>query len=54
VAGSYEDGNKPSGSINGEEFLQQLSNYEYLRRTMVFLLSFPVWIPDQNAVVSHF
>jgi hypothetical protein len=31
VAGSCEHGNETSGSINGGEFLDQLSNYKLLK-----------------------
>jgi hypothetical protein len=32
VAGSYEHGNKASGSIKGEEFLNWLSDCQLLRK----------------------
>jgi hypothetical protein len=32
VATSYEHGNEPSGYIQGEEFLNQMSDYRLLRK----------------------
>jgi hypothetical protein len=31
MAGSFEQGNKPSGSIKGREFLHQLTYYQLLK-----------------------
>jgi hypothetical protein len=31
VAGSYEHGNGPSGSIKGRQFLDQLSDFQYFK-----------------------
>jgi len=36
VMGPDEHGNEPSGSIRSEEFLDKLSNYQFLKKRTVF------------------
>jgi hypothetical protein len=44
VAGSCEHGNEPFGSIKGRELLDQLSNYQSLRKDSVPKSKFLFWI----------
>jgi hypothetical protein len=32
VTGSYEHGNEPSGSVKGDEFLDQMNDYQLLKK----------------------
>jgi hypothetical protein len=36
VEGSYENGKEPSGSVRGVEFLESLSDYQLLKRTLLY------------------
>jgi hypothetical protein len=39
VAGSCEHDNETSGSIKGGEFLDQLSDYQFLKRILLYVYS---------------
>jgi hypothetical protein len=40
VAGSYEHGNGPSGSIREREFLDELSDYKLLKKEQLYSMEF--------------
>jgi hypothetical protein len=42
LAGSCKLGNEPSGSEKGEKFLEQLSNYKFVKMGASTVLLFPV------------
>jgi hypothetical protein len=53
VTGSFEYGNEPSGSIKGEEFLDQLSNYLLLKKDSAQWRQLRCFLSSRDLLKKH-